>query len=68
VAKRPKADEPRPVHIIDEAGDRKSRCGIKDALPRVLARFVEAHREGHARTGRTFFVCEECERAAPCCT
>ena len=61
---RPKADAP--VHLVDEPGDRRSRCGIKDALPRMLARFVEAHREGHARAGKPFVVCEECERSAPC--
>jgi len=35
-----------PTHILDHASDRVTRCGLKDAYPQVLARFVRAHVDG----------------------
>jgi hypothetical protein len=40
-------DDERPAHIVDHPGDRKSRCGVKDPLPVVAAKHVQAHVDGH---------------------
>lgn len=34
----------KPVHIVALAGDSRSMCGIKDALPVVLKRHAPSHR------------------------
>lgn len=44
-----------PTHIVAEAGDRYSLCGVKNPLPVVVARFVEAHVKGWGMV-----VCHEC--------
>jgi hypothetical protein len=58
------ADE-LPVHLILRAGEIVTLCGLdtrtKAGKPYLLARFVPAHRAGHAEHGRTFRVCAECE-------
>lgn len=58
--------DPRPVHLAITTDDKRTICGIslktKEALPHMLARFVAAHRAGHARAGRPFVLCPICER------
>lgn len=44
-----------PVHIVDQPGDRHSRCGIKDPLPVCAAAFVQVHVSGYDMP-----VCEQC--------
>jgi hypothetical protein len=46
-----------PTHIVDDAFDRRSRCGEKDPLPVVLAKFVQAHIDGWGMP-----VCPECAK------
>jgi hypothetical protein len=48
-------DDKRPCHVIAAPGDRRSLCGVKDPLPRVWARYVQAHIDGHQ-----MLVCPEC--------
>lgn len=57
----------RPVHLLDEPDDARTRCGLRAAgrdaaCPRMLARFVAAHVEGRARAGRApLELCGDCE-------
>lgn len=55
----------KPTHLLAEPGDRRTLCGLdartKAGHPQLLARFVPAHRAGHAEHGRTIVVCAECE-------
>lgn len=44
-----------PTHIVDQPGDKRSRCGIKNPTPVVWAPFVQAHVDGWGMQ-----VCEEC--------
>lgn len=44
-----------PTHVVAQPGDRKSLCGIRDALPVVAAKAVDAHVRGYA-----MLVCSEC--------
>lgn len=44
--KHPSDDKP-PTHLLKAAGARFAMCGEKDAFPRVLARFAEAHAIGY---------------------
>lgn len=44
-----------PAHVVARADDRRSLCGVKNPLPVVLARFVEAHVKGHGMV-----VCPAC--------
>ncbi len=44
-----------PTHIMADAGDRRSLCGLKDPYPHVLARFVQAHVNGWGMP-----VCPDC--------
>lgn len=55
-----------PTHLVAFSDSPRTLCGIKhaDAFPRMLARFVVAHRAGHERVGKTFRACPECESAA----
>lgn len=48
------------THIIDRAGDRKTRCGLtgKAAYPLVLARHVQMHVNGWDMS-----ICPECAKA-----
>lgn len=43
------------THIIAMPGDRRTLCGIKDAVPHVWAKFVQAHVDGWAMP-----VCPDC--------
>ena len=45
----------RPTHLSIRAGDRRSACGIRDALPRCTVHAVPLHVHGWGMT-----VCEEC--------
>jgi hypothetical protein len=44
-----------PTHVIALPSDRHSLCGVKDPLPVVALRFVDAHIRGHGMV-----VCREC--------
>lgn len=52
-----------PSHLTARSDDKRTLCGIRTAddasFPRLCARFVGAHRRGHAMT-----VCPECEGVA----
>jgi len=50
-----RADDKRPTHIVDDPGDRYSRCGVKDPLPVCFSPFVQRHIDGYDMP-----VCEEC--------
>lgn len=55
----------RSTHVIDAAGDPKTRCGLKlansdEGLPVVLAKYVSMHVVGHGMD-----VCETCSRGVP---
>ena len=47
-----------PTHLLAHAGDRRSLCGKKDAYPRELVGFADAHVRGHGMV-----VCSACEAA-----
>jgi hypothetical protein len=53
-----------PTHLLVEPGDRRTLCGLdgRKTYPQMLARFVPAHRAGHAEAGHPFVVCAECEQ------
>lgn len=44
-----------PTHLVAQPGDRFSLCKIKDPLPSILAKHVDAH-----RLSRGLVVCAEC--------
>lgn len=50
-----KPKDPGPAHIVDQPGDRFSRCGVKDPLPVVWAPFVQKHIDGYGMA-----VCDQC--------
>lgn len=52
----PQEGDGRPCHVVARAGDRLSMCGIRDALPRVLARWA-----GSEHYDRLY--CHECVNA-----
>jgi hypothetical protein len=43
------------THIVANGGDKRSLCGVKDPVPVVGAKFVQAHVEGWGME-----VCPEC--------
>lgn len=53
-----------PTHILDTAGDRRTRCGnTRDyRFPCVLAEFVQEHVDGHNRHGERLVLCPVCAR------
>lgn len=51
-----------PTHVLRSSRDSRSICGIKDPLPVVVERFVQAHVNGRAERGLSFPICEECQR------
>lgn len=55
------AEQP-PTHLNAFSDDTKTLCGLKTSttFPRMLARFVTAHRQGHERSGHAFHICSEC--------
>ena len=58
-----------PVHLLAVSGARRTMCGLvvtrKGPHPIMLLRWVPAHRLGHARAGRPFVLCPDCEREMP---
>ena len=48
-----------PAHLLAVAGDRRSLCGLKDPLPRVLVRHAPAHMAGYGME-----VCDNCAAVA----
>lgn len=52
-----------PAHLLAFSDSNQTLCGMKDRdhpLPIMLARFVQAHRDGAAKRGRTFEICADC--------
>lgn len=47
--------DPAPTHVVADAGDKRSLCGVKKPRPVVLARFVRAHVDGYG-----LVVCAGC--------
>lgn len=47
-----------PSHVIAHPGDTHSLCGVKNPLPVVAAKFVEAHVNGWGMV-----VCPACDEA-----
>lgn len=45
-----------PTHLVAEPGASKALCGVKDPLPRVWARWAQAHIDGHGMP-----VCPACD-------
>lgn len=58
----------KPTHVVAWSGARYTMCGLRlrdrAALPYLLLAFLPATRAEHAKAGRTFVVCETCERLA----
>lgn len=50
----------QPTHVIADPGDTRSICGVKNPLPVVAAKHVQAHIDGRARVGKPFPICDEC--------
>lgn len=48
-----------PTHIVAKPGDRRSLCGLRDALPVVWVEAVDAHVRGWQMV-----ICAECARVA----
>ena len=58
-------DDDRPTHLHANSGEKRSLCGIKDAMPYMLARFVPMHQAGRAKKNLPpLNLCEACETAA----
>ena len=55
------ANEYAPTHLLRDAGDARSICGVKHPLPVVVDRFVQAHIDGRAARGIPFPICSSCE-------
>lgn len=49
-----------PTHVVMDAGDPRSVCGLKAPFPRVAAEFVGAHVAGWGMV-----VCQDCSEAMP---
>lgn len=58
-----------PVHLLAVLTAPRTMCGLtvtaRAPYPRLLLRFVPAHRLGHERAGRQLVLCPDCEREIP---
>lgn len=54
--RRSKQKQSGETHLVAEAGDRRSLCGVKDPLPVVMVKFAPMHAYPQRRCSACYFA------------